>query len=59
MLRNRQIDFLANFPGILVESDIINAMGRNIVKIREENEKKDVCGCIKVRSGRKYVCARV
>lgn len=28
-------------PNVLVEPDIINAMGRNIVKIREENENKN------------------
>jgi len=32
---------LADFP-VLVERDVINAMGRNIVKIREENEKQSI-----------------
>jgi len=36
---DKQVEILAIFPSILVERDVINAMGRNIVEIREKNEK--------------------
>lgn len=41
---DKRVEFwtkLANFRDTLVEPDVINAMGRNIiVKIREESEKR-------------------